>query len=65
MSFTASSAHNHQIMIPHEEKLFTQLINFSDSLVQAEAMFRTRAEKSVHLDLAIILHGIEAPCCHL
>ena len=64
MSFTASSAHNRQIMIPHEEKLFTQLIGFSDGLVQAEATSRTRAERSAHLDLAIILHGVEAPCCH-
>ena len=64
MSFRASSAHNRQIMIPHEEKIFTQLISFSDGLVQAEATSRTRAERSAHLDLAIILHSVEAPCCH-
>ena len=46
-------------------KLFSQLIGFSDGLVQAEAASRTRAERSAHVDLAIILHGVEAPCCHL
>ena len=45
-------------------KLFSQLINFSNSLVQAEAAFRMRAERSAYVDLAIILHSVEAPCCH-
>src|SRR2546430_14891523 len=46
------------------EKLFSQLISFYNGLVQAEATSRTRAERLAHLDLAIILHGVEAPYCH-